>query len=91
MTNNTPNLDTLDADELWAIWQNTKTHPVKTARKWFPDRFQGYVTATRDIGHYACNKAIATKERLKGDIRNATYYDAICDRIYDRIPQQFLW
>jgi len=57
----------------------------------FPDRPRGYVAATRSLAHYAYNKSTAMRCRLKGDINAALNYEAICERIYDNLPDYAKW
>lgn len=66
-------------------------HPVKTAKRLFPTRPRGYVTATVDLSHYACNKAVGINERLKGNIQTAEIYEKICENIYKNLPQYARW
>jgi hypothetical protein len=83
-----PNLDAmLSADEVRSIWYAVHRSPVTVARRGFPTRPRGYVSATRLIGAYAANKATAMECRARGDINNsACGYERICDAIYDRLP-----
>jgi len=80
------NLDSMEQDELMEIWKKVHTAPVKTARELFPDRRQGYVSATQNLGAYAANKATAISCRLRGDIPAAQVYEKICDNIYAELP-----
>lgn len=86
------NLDGMNADELWKIWQETySVRPIRIARQWFADKPKGYVLAAKNIGHYASSKATAMMCRDRGDIQAAMMYEAICDRIYDRLPEYARW
>lgn len=81
------NLDAMTPEALWE-WSTfcRQVRPLGAARALFPGRPKGYVTATKDLGNYAINKAVAMKERLAGRIQSAKIYEAICDRIYARLP-----
>jgi hypothetical protein len=80
-----------DREALMLFWTRTHQHPVKTARKLFPTKPRGYVTATVDLSHYASNKAVAINERLKGNIQAAEIYEKICENIYNRLPTFARW
>lgn len=82
------NLDAMTPDALWA-WSalvGNGVRPVAAARDLFPNRPAGYVGAARDLKNYAINKAVAMKERAEGRITTALVYEAICDRIYEGLP-----
>ena len=86
-----PNLDAMERDELMMFWNRSDKHPVDTARGLFPAQYGGYVTATKDLGHYAANKAAAMLCRSTGDINSALMYEGICERIYDSLPNFAQW
>lgn len=87
------NLDCLSVDPAdlanWA--QAIQTRPRLAARDMFPMRPAGYVKATRDMAHYAWNKAAAMRCRSRGDVMGATLYEGICDRIYEGLPEFARW
>lgn len=86
------NLDCMDRDDLMAFWRTTyPPHPVKAARELFPERPVGYVTAFKELGHYAANKATAIRCRLDGSIDRALMYEKIADRIYSELPAFARW
>lgn len=78
--------DSMTPDDLVQFHNRARLHPVKTSRELFPQKFIGCVRATRDIAHYAMNKAVAMELRAAGDIETARSYEAICDRIYAGLP-----
>src|SRR5438552_9983155 len=81
------NLDSECEEDLWAFWKRTnRTRPIAFARQLFPNREKGYVRATKNLGHYAANKATAQQCRLEGNIETARSYETICDRIYTELP-----
>lgn len=84
-------LDSSNTEDLMSFWLLTYTQPSRTARKLFPDRPNRYVTTTRDLGHYAANKASAQSCRLRGDIPAAVAYESICESIYKRLPDYARW
>lgn len=65
--------------------------PVNVARILFTERPKGYVTATRDLGHYCWNKTTAMACRRRGDIQSAIVYENICETIYNRLPGWAKW
>lgn len=85
---NVPNLDAMEPDELMAFWKRYHRVGGKAARELFGDDIgaTGYVTAARNLAHYASNKATAIQCRLRGDITTAIMYERICDDIYARLP-----
>lgn len=85
-----PNLDAMDACDLWNFGIRAEMHPRIVAREL---AFSGKrsVRASKDLGHYAVNKSVAMQCRLKGDIQAASIYEAICDRIYDGLPSFARW
>lgn len=87
------NLDgfTTDQEKLMDVWAATHFHPTKSARILFPGRPKGYVRATRDIGHYACNKAVAMRCRKEGNIQTAQNYERVCELTYKSLPQFARW
>jgi hypothetical protein len=88
-TSNAPNLDAMDAAELSAFW--VRHHGGIRVKELFPEGGEGTKTATRDLAHYAINKAVAMKCRARGDITAALTYETICDRIYKTLPAFAHW
>lgn len=86
-----PNLDAQPRDELLSFDGYCRGLPVKTARQLFPERPDGYVRATRDLGNYASNKAAAMYCRERGDTIGAQNYETICERIYKKLPPFARW
>lgn len=90
-----PNLDcmTMNPDELftWGCRHSGTVRPVAAARELFPDRPAGYITVTKQLGHYAVNKATAMRARLDGNVQTALIYESICERIYSRLPEWGRW
>ena len=83
-------MDCMDRAELWADWERVYAHPREMAREWFGPG-AGHVKATRDLGNYACNKAVAMACRERGEIQTAEIYESICERIYARLPIWARW
>jgi len=89
---NVPNLDAMDPKALLEFWFTTnRVRPIRTARAIFPACPQEYVRATKDLGHYASNKATAMHCRMRGDISTASMYEDICERIYQKLPAFARW
>ena len=86
------NLDCMEHTELMAFWSTTNSvRPIKAAREAFPSRPKGYVTAFKNLGHYASNKATAIACRHNGSIDRALMYEKIADRIYSELPAFARW
>lgn len=88
---NVPNLDAMDETELRQIWLKFSHRSRNTARELFPAKPKGFVVAMESLGHYAMNKATAMACRRRGDIENATMYEGIAQRIYNRLPAYARW
>lgn len=86
-----PNLDAMPAGELMDFWKKFQRPTRKDAEELVGDRRKGYTTIAGKLAGYASNKATAIRCRLKGQIDAATSYEAICDRIYERIPEDLRW
>ena len=86
------NLDCMEHTELMAFWSTTNSvRPIKAAREAFPSRPKGYVTAFKNLGHYASNKATAINCRLQGKINVALMYERIANHIYSELPAFARW
>ena len=85
------NLDGTDQNDLWGLHKRLQQHPVIEARRLFPSRPRGYVAATRTLKNYAANKATAMGLRAEGKITTAITYEAICERLYDELPDFARW
>lgn len=89
---NVPNLDAMTSEDLRAFWLSTNgVRPIRKARELFPARPTAYVSTTKDLGHYASNKATAMECRLRGTIDAASMYEDICERIYQKLPVYARW
>lgn len=87
MTAKDLNLDSESIQDLWEFWKRTNSvRPIAFAKQLFPNREKGYVRATKNLGHYASNKATAMQCRLDGKTDTAIMYEKICDRIYNELP-----
>jgi hypothetical protein len=86
-----PNLDAQTQEDLMTFWAIAHAHPVTVARQLFPERPQGYVSATYTLSAYACNKATAMRCRLRGDIPAAGVYEKACEMCYERLPAWARW
>ena len=91
-TKGSPNLDCMPESELYAFAADTRgVSPRRVAAQLFGTQTRASVRAVRDLRNYAWNKITAMQCRLRGDIERATYYEAICDRIYDGLPAFARW
>jgi hypothetical protein len=86
-----PNLDAMPYKALIDFWDEASHATYRIARELFPSRRKGYVSVTEDLGHYAINKATAITLRESGDIQRAQVYEAICQKVYDRLPEWARW
>jgi hypothetical protein len=84
-----PNLDAADYDELWSFW--SRHSGGRLSRALFPQGGAGTVMATGDLANYACNLAVARRQREQGNVSAAEIYELICDRIYDGLPSWAKW
>lgn len=79
-------IDEINRDDCWILWNLIYTHPVKTAREFFPNMPKNYVKVTKLIGGYLANKGTAlgllgAEQQERRDI-----YIKIAARIYTEIP-----
>jgi hypothetical protein len=82
------NLDSETSEDLMHFWQRTNSvRPISFAKQLFPTIPKGFIAATKNLGHYASNKATAQNLRLRGDVQTAMMYENICDRIYNELPE----
>jgi len=84
-----PNLDCQEPEDLMAFW--SRHQAGRRYRLIFPDGGRGRKRATADLANYASNKATAVACRLRGEINTAGVYEAICERIYNGLPQWARW
>lgn len=82
----TPNLDAMDATDLWSFWAEHRHATKADALALFGRTGRGTRKAAASIAAYACNKSVAMQCRARGDIVGAQNYEAICDRIYKQLP-----
>jgi hypothetical protein len=88
------NPETMEKDDLMALWRLTDgARPVAAARKFFgePPYRRGYVKVFKNLGAYACNKAVAVGLRSEGQIMSAQEYEQICEGIYRNLPAWAKW
>jgi hypothetical protein len=78
------NLDAMSSDELEEFLDATK--PTSAAVLLFPGRPRGYMAATFQLRCYAEKKIVAMALRKEGRVEAAQGYEAMCDRIYTRLP-----
>ncbi len=91
MSNNIPNFDAMSANELMSFWARYSRPTRKDAAALIGDKRPGYTTICGTLAAYACNKAVAMKCRLDGDIQGAQIYELHCDQTYDRLPEDLRW
>lgn len=86
-----PNLDAMPRSELAEWAAAIARRPLNMARKLFPAKPAGYVKATRDLLAYADNLIEAQCFRERGAIAAAIEYEAVCERIYKKLPSFARW
>ena len=87
-----PNLDdSMSADELMEFWSRYCRPTRKDAEALIGDRRKGFTVICGILAAYACDKAVAMKARLRGDIATALKYEAHCDQRYERLPADCRW
>lgn len=86
-----PNLNRMDKDDLWAFAVKVNLLNRKGVAELIGDTRKGYTIIARDIAHYGYNKSVAMNLRAEGHIALAASYEAICDRIYQRLPADIRW
>jgi hypothetical protein len=84
-------MESQDREALWTFWSKAHSHPKRIGMILFPTKPRGYITATMDIAHYACNLSVAIQCRLRGEIQAALIYEGICDNIYKILPPFARW
>ncbi|MHC4296489.1 MAG: hypothetical protein ACYS7Y_04250 [Planctomycetota bacterium] len=85
-----PNLDAMDGDELVEFAMILDDYPVAAAAKMFdmaPDRMK----ARHKLVQYAWHRVQAIGYRLEGNILDAQRYEAICETIYENLPEIATW
>lgn len=85
-----PNLDTMSAEELHAFWDKYQ-RPTRVNAAALVGKIRGYVTLTKDLAHYAINRATSLECRARGDTESAQIYERVADNIYQRIPPRCGW
>lgn len=91
MSNNVPNLDAMSEDELMAFWNRFHRASRKDAEWLVGDRRKGFTLLAAALANYACNKAVAMKCRLNGNILGAQCYEHVAQLCYERLPEDLRW
>lgn len=86
-----PNFDDMSADDLMNFWSQYHRPRRVEAAALLGGKRPGYTTIVARVAGYAANKAAAIQCRLSGDISGAMTYEAICDAIYRRLPEDLRW
>ena len=55
------------------------------------EQFASDPTSHHVLAQYACHKCGAIRARLAGNIPRALELEALCDRIYGRLPRELQW
>lgn len=89
--NTIPNLDGMTREDLMDFWKKYHRASRKDAEALVGDRRPGYTNIAATVANYACNKAVAMKCRLDGDIPAASVYELAADRCYESLPADLRW
>ena len=89
--NKVPNLDAMPLEDVKNFFKKYLCASRKDAEALIGDRRPGYTKITAILANYACNKSIAMRLRLEGDITGASGHEQACDRDYDRLPADLKW
>lgn len=89
--NTIPNFDAMTKDELMEFWSRYHRPTRKDAEALIGDRRKGYTNIAATLANYACNRAVAMKCRLDGDITRAQCYEYAMDLSYDALPDDLKW
>lgn len=87
---NVPNLDCMDAPELWALWRKWD-HASRAECAELVGRLPGYTRVVSSLAGYAANKAAAMQCRAKGQVSHALIHERNCERIYESLPECARW
>ena len=87
------NLDCATMDELYSFinFVGNGVKPAKAAKVLFPNKEKGFIRITKDLRNYAWNQISARNCRIAGKIQEAGYYESICDKIYEGLPEFVKW
>ena len=86
-----PNFDAMTREDLMEFWKKYHRASRKNAEALVGDRRPGYTNIAATVANYACNKAVAIRCRLEGDIQGALIYEHSADLCYDRLPADLRW
>ena len=89
-----PNFDCMHPDDLmdwWSKMGQSGRPPLKVCQAMFPGVRKGLITTVQSLKGYASNKHAAHTCRMRGDVESALRYEALCDSIYDELPEWALW
>ena len=89
--NTIPNLDGMVREDLMDFWAKYHRASRKDAEALIGDRRPGYTNIAATVANYACNKAVAMKCRLDGDIGTALIYEDSAELCYERLPVDLRW
>jgi hypothetical protein len=85
------NLDTMDFDELDAIWRGVMEHPRKFALKLFPSKPPHYVKTANLLAIYASDRLLAMRYRAGGHIKDSLKVEEELEKLYDKLPEYARW
>lgn len=85
------NLDTMDFDELDALWRQMCEHPRKTALTLFPARPPHYVQTAGLLAVYASDRLLAMRYRAGGHVEEARKVEEDMERLVRTLPAYARW
>lgn len=86
-----PNMDGMWPDDLLEWWRLHRRPEKETLVGLVGVANDRTYRAVRLLARYAFYKAKAMMRRRRGFIREATRYEAICERLYLRLPRAARW
>ncbi len=87
---NIPNFDAMTSEELMDFWKKY-SRPTRKDAAALVGKQKGYITLCGQLAAYACNKAVAMRCRVRGDIQAAEIYEKHCELDYERLPDWAKW
>lgn len=91
MGNHVPNFDGMVPEDLAKWYYDHQPVTPTTAAHIFPGRPSGYIEATNRLADYARHKCVAMAARAHGKIQLALRREALCDRLYQELPEYARW
>lgn len=85
------NLDCLDEEHAMLFWVIFHRPTRANAELLVGDRRPGFTAIAAKLATYACNVAVASQCRKRGDIETALSYERHNERLYNELPADCRW